>query len=200
MKKQKRGRKTTGSKIKKKVKRLRLKPKIKRKKKKTRKYTNTKFKTKDASKSKRSRTKYRALDPNLNLRSRADLLEIDTKYLNDLKANPEAMDYLNKFNEEYVNASFNKHRKHIHKSKKLKRDSYNRNNARNRCIYTREKAQGKLDFIEDLKAGLENEAIEYENDLIDAIDDRKDTELFDKKTDNLKKNSNDSDDSSNSNS
>lgn len=176
-----------------------LKKKSKSIKKKTRKpkrrYTSAKFKGKDAKNSKRSRTKFRALIPELNLKSRYDLIEIDDKYWDALKKDPKAMEYLNKFNEEFVNASFNKHKKHLHKTKNMKRDVYNKNNARNRCIYTKEKAQGKLEYVEDIIANIEEEFIEYETELIDAID----TNLrLDKELNNTKKSGNNSDDSTNS--
>lgn len=143
--------------------------------------------------SRRERTKFPALKPELNLKTRFDLIDMDEKYWADLKKDPKAMEYLNSFNEEFVNASFKKGKKHLHKTKNQRRDSYNRNNARNRCIYTREKAQGKLDYIEDLKVNMEQEFIEYEDKLIESIDDNK---LFDEKINNFKKGSNGSDSSS----
>ena len=119
---------------------------------------------------------------------------MDKTYWDALKNDLDAAEWLNKFNEEYVNASFRPEKKHLHRTKKMRRDTYNRNNARNRCIYTREKAQGKLDFIEDLKSNLEEEVMEYENDLIDAIDERN---LVTKELENFKKRGNNTDDSSN---
>lgn len=110
---------------------------------------------------------------------------MDDQYWNELKQDPDAMQWLNDFNEEYVNASFRKNKKHIHKTKSMKRDSYNRNNARNRCIYTREKAQGKLNYVEDLKIEMNDEYIEYEDRLIEEIDNSK--KLLNDKFDSLKK-------------
>ena len=95
---------------------------------------------------------------------------MDDKYRQAMRDDPKLAKYLNEFNEEFVNASFKKGKKHLHKSKELKRDSYNRNNARNRCIYTREKAQGALNYIEDVKTSITEEFQEYEDELIDAID------------------------------
>lgn len=113
--------------------------------------------------------KLRALLPEYNLKTRFDLLEIDAKYLNDLKDNPEAAEWLNKFNTEFVNASFNRHKNHLHRTKKEKRECYSMNNARNRCIYTREKAQGKLDSVEDIKEQMKRQEENFENDYLDEL-------------------------------
>jgi hypothetical protein len=67
---------------------------------------------------------------------------IDYDYLD--KLTPDMLEYLNQFTEEFVNASFDKNpRKNLHKSKRLRKDCYDRNNARNRDILTKAKAQGK---------------------------------------------------------
>lgn len=67
------------------------------------------------------------------------------------------LEWLNSFVEEHINANF-KH-KGIKLMKKVaeKRERYRRNNSRNKDIYTREKAQGKLNYIEDIKdrSGIE---------------------------------------------
>lgn len=137
--------------------------------------------------------KLKALLPEYNLKTRLDLLELDAKYLSDLKNDPEAAEWLNKFNTEFVNASFNRHKNHLHRTKKEKRECYSRNNARNRCIYTREKAQGKLDSFEDIREQMESRdsgvADEYMDDLFDN-----DME----KLQNFKQGSDESDDSTNS--
>jgi len=87
----------------------------------------------------RARTKNPGLKPHLNLRSRQDLLEID--YLD--KLNDKEKDWLNRFNEEYVGANFKHEGKILHKTKKLKKDCYDRNNSRNRDILTKIKASGE---------------------------------------------------------
>ncbi len=113
--------------------------------------------------------KLRALLPEYNLKTRFDLLELDSKYLADLKNDPEAANWLNKFNTEFVNASFNRHKNHLHRTKKAKRECYAMNNARNRCIYTREKAQGKLDSVEDIKEQMKRQEENFENDYLDTL-------------------------------
>lgn len=53
--------------------------------------------------------------------------------------------------EEEVCANLNHNGPKINKSKKDKKRIYDRNNARNRCIYTREKAQDKLKLVEKIE-------------------------------------------------
>lgn len=95
----------------------------------------------------RSKQKYPALNPEFNLRSRSDLIDYD--YVD--KLNDKDKEWLNSFTEEYTNANFNHKGKPIQKKKEYKKDSYDRNNARNRDILTREKAQGAILYIEDIK-------------------------------------------------
>lgn len=68
----------------------------------------------------------------LNPKSRWELLDFD--YID--KLSEKEKDFLNKFAEEYIHGSFEHTRKDLHKSKKAKRECYNRNNARNRDLYT----------------------------------------------------------------
>lgn len=99
-------------------------------------------------KTKRGSTEHPALEPSLNLRSRFELIEIDYKE----KLSKKNKDWLNKFNEEYVNASLDSKNlsRNLHNTDKLKKDCYNRNNARNRDILNRGKASGTLNYLEDL--------------------------------------------------
>jgi len=55
---------------------------------------------------------------------------------------------MNAFMEEENNANFNHSGPKLNKTKDEKKKIYNRNNARNRCIFTREKAQNKLNYVE----------------------------------------------------
>jgi len=97
----------------------------------------------------RSRVKYPALNPKVNLRSRIDDVLDVLSYASQL--NGDELEWMNKFMEEYNNASFDENnKKNIMKSKQEKRNSYNRNNARNRDIYNRLKMNNDLVFIEDL--------------------------------------------------
>lgn len=115
---------------------------------------------------KRSSRKYPALDPSVNLKSRIDLIDYD--YVDKLSEKDK--EYLNKFTEEYIIASFKKGKKRLHTKKEHEKDAYDRNNARNRCIYTKSKAHGNLNYLEDLKESMKDDIIEVEDELIDKID------------------------------
>jgi hypothetical protein len=108
----------------------------------------------------RSQVKYPALDPKFNLKTRSDLIEAD--YIDQLSE--EEKDWLNRFNEEYVNANFGHKGKLIQRRKAYRKDSYDRNNARNRDILTREHAMGH-----DVEL-RENDAYSVEDDIIRKID------------------------------
>lgn len=95
----------------------------------------------------RNNAKYPALDPDLNLKTRHDLIDYD--YIDELSEKEK--EWLNSFTEEYTNARFTHKGKKIQKAKKHKKDSYDRNNARNRDILTRVKASGRLKDIETIK-------------------------------------------------
>ena len=98
----------------------------------------------------RSGMKYPALDPKVNLKSRYEEIEDLFSYKDRL--NDEEKAWLNSFSEEEICANFN------HKGVKLNDQSdakvrsriYNRNNERNRCIHTIQKAQGALNYLDDL--------------------------------------------------
>lgn len=115
-------------------------------------------------KNRRDSVKNPALVPQLNLKTRYELIDYD--YIN--KLSEEEKEWLNAFTEEYVNANMNHDGKKIHNTKKLKRDCYNRNNSRNRCIWTKAKASGSgvnLESIDNsekkkLSANSENELLE----------------------------------------
>lgn len=94
----------------------------------------------------RSKEKYPALIPHLNLRTRFE--EIDYDYVNQLS--DEEKEWLNRFTEEYTNASF-KHKNRIHKKKKDELGAYKRNNDRNNDVLTRAKASGKIHGLEVIK-------------------------------------------------
>lgn len=114
----------------------------------------------------RSKRRYPGLEKGMNLKIRWDLLEND--YLDQL--NDDDKKWLNDFNEEYVGANFNHSGKTLHKSKKKQRDCYNRNNARNRCVYGLAKAKGE---VFDTPNTNENVSIDIEDSLIDYIDSKK---------------------------
>ncbi len=97
---------------------------------------------------KRSKSKYPALDKSLSLKTRGDLVDFDYLHLLDEKA----LKFLNKFVEETVHDSMD--RKNLKKNlyartKKKKKECGDMNNARNRDIMSRQKAQGKMDSFEE---------------------------------------------------
>lgn len=94
----------------------------------------------------RSKEKYPALIPHLNLRTRFE--EIDYDYVDQLSESEK--DFLNRFTEEYTNASF-KHKNKVHKKKKDELESYKRNNDRNKDVLTRAKASGKIYGLEVIR-------------------------------------------------
>lgn len=114
-------------------------------------------------KTSRQSLKYPALSPQHNLLTRFDEIEDVASYAHTL--NEKDREWLNSFIEEEVCANFN------HKGPKLNDQNdpatrsriYDRNNARNRCIYTREKAQSCLNYLEDLDIDREEVASEEDN-------------------------------------
>jgi hypothetical protein len=121
--------------------------------------------SKTKKKTRRSSQKYPTLNPGYNLKSRAENLECD--YVDSLSEKEK--EWLNKFNEEYVNGTLDRTNKsnNLHKTKALVKDCYDRNNARNRDILTRVKASGE-DYT------LTNtESYTVEDDIIALIDQKK---------------------------
>lgn len=123
---------------------------------------------------KRSSTKYPAFNPKLNTRLRQEFLDID--YVD--KLSEEEKEFLHRFMEEEVNASFSNTNKDINKTKEEKRAIYNKNNARNRCLYSNKKATGLLEFSEDpnferyKREFGENPTSCYDEDLLIEVLDR----------------------------
>jgi len=113
-------------------------------------------------KTRRGRSNYPNLKPELNLKTRYE--EIDYDYLD--KLSPEELEWLNKFSGEYINAGLSKlgdNEDDMHATTEDRKLCTDKNNARNRCILTREKAMGTISFIEDLKYSL------YKGDTEDII-------------------------------
>lgn len=94
----------------------------------------------------REQAKYPALEKKFNLLSRQDMLDFD--YIE--KLNDTEKEWLNKFVEEEVNASF-RHKKPLNKTSEQRKRCYTNNNARNRDVLTRNKAIGNVDNLENVK-------------------------------------------------
>jgi len=122
-----------------------------------------------AKRKKRDMHPYPALRKELNLKTRQDEIEVD--YLH--KLNKEEAEWLNKFNEEYVNASLDRENlnNNIHDTIPLKQQCDKRNNQRKECAYTRSKASKRLDYLADFNTEVVVD--NYEDMLIDRIDKRK---------------------------
>lgn len=114
----------------------------------------------------RSKQPHPDSDPRYNLKTRADLLDQD--YLN--KLSPKEMDWLNKFNREYVGASLDSEnpKRNLHKSKRMRKDCYDRNNSRNRDVLTRAKASSQTVNYDDLIEEIDHS--HNENNIIEKID------------------------------
>ena len=136
-----------------------------------RKMTKKQTRKKTKLKSKRAKEKYPALKPEFNLKTRFELIDHD--YID--KLSPKEKDWLNRFNEEWVNANFKHAGKRIMTSKDDERASYSRNNARNRCIWTKAKASGSSVQVEDLKdyQVYHGHGMSEEDKLIEMIDQAK---------------------------
>lgn len=122
-------------------------------------------------KSKRSLQKYPDLNPKVNLRSRTEQLDYDYLHL----LSEEELKFLNQFSKEYVNASFKKStRDNLHKTKAAKKDCYDRNNARNRDVLTKEKARKRIKYLEEVKKITTNPEEDMNNQIdIDLLGLRK---------------------------
>jgi hypothetical protein len=96
----------------------------------------------------RNSFKYPAVEKSVNLKSRSEEIDDIKSYFHTLS--PEDQDWMNRFTAEYVNADFS-HDDIIHKKRKQKQECYNRNNARNRDIYTQEAAKGMLQMVERIE-------------------------------------------------
>lgn len=126
---------------------------------------------KKAKNTKRSKINNPGLKPNYNSKIRQEYLDYD--YLD--KLSPEDLKWLNSFSEEYLGTNFNHPGKKLFKSKAKKRELYNQNNARNRCLFSQTRAKGGLTMIgEDSISKYEkyDESIYFnEDDMIDYLDD-----------------------------
>jgi hypothetical protein len=108
-----------------------------------------KSKKNSSSQTRRSRYKYAALEKTVNLKSRQEEIDDIKSYFDQLT--PAEKEWMNRFVEEEVHANMNHDGPKLNKSKKDRKRVYNKNNARNRCIYTKEKAKGMLEYVEKLE-------------------------------------------------
>lgn len=112
----------------------------------------------------RSRSKYANVKPHLNLKTRADEISDVMSYFNTLSEKDKR--WMDRFCAEWIGASFKKDGRDKHKSARLRRDCYSRNNSRNRDILTRTKAQGLISSYEEMKENTDDPT----DKLIDELD------------------------------
>lgn len=101
----------------------------------------------------------------MNLKTRWEETYDIAEYVH--KLDPEAKAWMNKFMGEYVGASLDTEdlSNNLHNTPALKKSCFDRNNARNRCIYTKQKAMGNLVDLESIKEAeqlLDEVGIDFE--------------------------------------
>jgi len=116
---------------------------------------------KEKGSSRRSRSKHPALNPKFAPKVRKDYLDFD--YLDQLSE--EEKDWLNKFVDEELHASFKNDKRDLNRTKKDRRRVYSNNNSRNRDLYGISKANRLLDKIEDMVQEESNLEIEHKSDI-----------------------------------
>lgn len=126
-------------------------------------------------KTRRDQIKYPAFDGSYAPKIRRELLDID--YVDQLSEDEK--EWLNEFLEEYVGADldFRNLKNNLHRTKRLKKDCTDRNNARNRDMFGFAKANGLLvsdEQLQDHHLNLENPSLS-EDAMIAYVDNK---ELF----------------------
>jgi hypothetical protein len=102
--------------------------------------------------SKRRGTKYPGLVREVHPKPRWEYIDFD--YTD--KLSEKEKEYLSNFNEEWLSGNFNHKGKKFHKTKADRKKCYDRNNARNRDIYSINRTHGWIVATEDLIDGLQN--------------------------------------------
>lgn len=112
---------------------------------------------------KRDTKKYPGLDKTLFSKIKQEQWDLD--YIEQLS--PEDKKFMSKFMEEFVGARLNGKGKKLHKTKKLTKDCFDRNNARNRDIYAIARATGTLYEYDPY---LDEQSFDIEDKWIQDID------------------------------
>jgi hypothetical protein len=122
----------------------------------------------------RSKVKHAALKPEYNLKTRFEEISDMHSYMH--KLTDKQKDWLNRFAEEYVNASFpnpekdpEKFKKRLHKSKKRMKSCYDKNNSRQRDVLTKAIACGKVMSFDKVIKDIEKDEVQ-ELDIEELID------------------------------
>lgn len=120
-------------------------------------------------KKKRQQAKYPGLKKELYSKVKQQYFDID--YINTLSE--EEKQWLNDFLNEYYGANLNESKERMHNTPTLRKDVFDRNNARNRDIYNVAITGGRLDHLDDallIKLQEFESDDEFEERLIDLID------------------------------
>ena len=128
---------------------------------------NPKKAKKKTNSGKREKEQYPNLKTGVNLKRRIDHLDMD--YIEKLSDSEK--EWLNKFCGEYVNDTLDRKnlKKNLHNTKSLKKDCDDKNNSRNRDVYTIEKAKGSLVYCEEVNLNsLTHDPEEFLNRLLDS--------------------------------
>jgi hypothetical protein len=126
---------------------------------------------------KRDLTRYPGLEGRLFSKVKQEFHDIDYSH----KLSAKEKDWLSRFMEEDLGARLNHSGTKLNKKKAQKKGCFDRNNARNRDLYSLARASGKLSGDDPARAieSLQEEyydAQDIEDRLIDAIDKKKATE------------------------
>lgn len=134
-------------------------------------------------KQKRDNVKYPALTKRVNSRVKQEY--IDQDYLHLLSK--EELQWLNKFMDEFTNARFNNDETDLMQTDDERKEAYDANNARNRCLYGNLKNkvgptellnyEEKKHLVEETES-QKNDPSYLENTLIEYLDHTKDDESF----------------------
>lgn len=119
----------------------------------------------------KERNKYTGLDPSLHPKTRQELFDQD--YIDKLSDDEKA--WLSKFNDEWTGASLEKasepenwHKNH-HSTKALRKDVTDKNNSRNRDLYSQARTQGWIAPLEDNVEAVDKLKITQPSTTEDAL-------------------------------
>lgn len=116
---------------------------------------------------KRDSIKFPGLTKGVNSKVKQEYMDQD--YINALSDSEKK--FLSDFNEEFYGGNFQHSGKKFHRSKKARKSCYDRNNARNRCLYGLKKAGGLvLDQETPAEMPMELNPSSVEDTLIEIID------------------------------
>jgi hypothetical protein len=126
-----------------------------------------------AGKKKTTRDKKKNPGLNKHLFSRVKQEYHDYDYID--KLSEKEKQWLSTFTEEYLGARLNHKNKKLHRTKKLKRDCFNRNNARQRDTYAIARATNALIYAEGPVEP--SDLYMSEDDIIELLDTEREREL-----------------------